>query len=207
MPLWWRSGFIYVIKKFMKYKGDLIMKVQELVELATNNKNKLLKTEQLSEVIKKAIAVKGYMGIKQKKELINNIIDDCILYEDGMYKFDDIEKYICFTMKIIEAYTNLELSDDIEEDYDTLCGANILELVLNTFKKEYDDVSILLQMKCEYILSQNTIEAQIGQFLNELLDKTDGLVGVLADKVKDFDISNLPISKDDLKKLMKFINL
>ena len=183
------------------------MKIKELVELANSNKNRLLKAEQLSEVVKKAIEAKGYMSIKQKKELINNIINDCILYEDGMYKFDDIEKYICFTMKTIEAYTNLELSDDIEEDYDALCGANILELVLNTFKKEYDDVSILLQMQCEYVLGQNTIESQIGKFLNELLEKTDDLVNVLSDKVRDFDISKLPISKEDLKKLMKFINL
>lgn len=183
------------------------MKINELVELATNSKNKLLKPEQFAEVIKKAIETKGYMSIKSKKELIKNIIDDCILYEDGMYKFDDIEKYICFTMKTIEAYTNLELSDDIEEDYDAICESNLLEVVLNTFKKEYDDVSILLQMQCEYILSQNTIEAQIGKFLNELLDKTDDLVDVLSDKVKEFDVSKLPVSKDDLKKLMKFINL
>lgn len=183
------------------------MKIKELVELTSNSKNRMLKADQLLEVIKKAIEVKDYIGIKQKKELINDIINDCVLYEDGTYKFDDIEKYICFTMKTIEAYTNLELSDDIEEDYDALCGANILELVLNTFKKEYDDVSILLQMQCEYVLGQNTIEAQIGKFLNELLEKTDDLVNVLSDKVRDFDISKLPISKEDLKKLMKFINL
>ena len=183
------------------------MTVKELVELVSNNKNKLLKADQLQEVIKKAIETKKYISIKQKKNLIDSIVYECVLYENGVYKFDDIEKYICFIMRTIETYTNLELSDDIEEDYDVLCRSNLLEMVINTFKKEYDDVNILLQMKCEYILNNNNIEAQVGSFLNELLVKTDNIVNVLSEKVKDFDIGKLPIGKDDLKKLMNFLNI
>ena len=183
------------------------MTTKELVALVGNNKNKLLKAEQLQEVVKKAIEVKSYIGIKQKKKLIENIVDECVLYENGVYKFDDIEKYVCFIMRTIEAYTNLELSDDIEEDYDILCSSKALELIIDTFKKEYDDVNILLQMKCEYILSNNNIETQVGSFLNELLTKADDIINILSDKVKDFDISKLPVGKDDFKKLMNFLSI
>lgn len=182
------------------------MTIREFVESMNKDKNKIQKAEQLQAMLKKKLEVKEYMSIKQKKELIEVIVNECILYDDGIFKFDDIEKYIVFTMKVIEAYTNLELSNDIEEDYDMLCESQMLEPIINTFKKEYDDVNVLLQMKCEYILSNNNIEAQVGKFLNGVLDKLDGFAETLNRKIGDFDISQLPVSKDELVKLMDFIN-
>ena len=183
------------------------MKINELVEFVSNSKNKLLKQVQLEEVIAKHIETKKYLPIKQKKELIESIINECILYEDGTYKFDDIDKYICFTMRVIAAYTNLELSDDIEDDYDVLCGAELLDMVISTFKKEYDEVNILLQMKCDYVLSGNSLEAQTGRFLDGILEKLDVVIQALANKVDGFDINNLPIDSDDLNKLMQLLNI
>ena len=182
------------------------MKINELVEFISNSKNKLLKQTQLEEVIAKHIETKKYLPIKQKKGLIESIVNECVLYEDGVYKFDDIDKYICFTMRVIEAYTNLELSNDLEEDYDMLCEASLLDLIINTFKKEYDAVNILLQMKCEYILTSNSLESQVGRFLDSVLEKIDVLVNALSNKVDNFDMSNLPISSEDITKLLDFIN-
>lgn len=182
------------------------MKIKELVELANNSKNKMLKTDQLQQVIAKAIEVKKYLNIKEKRALIEDIVNGCILYEDGMYKFDDINKYVVFTMKTIAAYTNLELSTDIEEDYDDLCVANLLNVVIETFAGEYENVNLLLQMRCEYILSGNTIEAQFGKFLTGITDRIDDFTDVLKNKVENFDFSKLPISMDDLGKLMEFVN-
>lgn len=182
------------------------MKINELVEFISNSKNKLLKQTQLEEVIAKHIETKKYLPIKQKKELIESIVNECVLYEDGVYKFDDIDKYICFTMRVIEAYTNLELSNDLEEDYDMLCEASLLDLIINTFKKEYDEVNILLQMKCEYILTSNSLESQVGRFLDGVLEKIDVLANALSNKVDNFDMSNLPISSEDITKLLDFLN-
>ena len=182
------------------------MKINELVEFISNSKNKLLKQTQLEEVIAKHIETKKYLPIKQKKELIESIVNECVLYEDGVYKFDDIDKYICFIMRVIEAYTNLELSNDLEEDYDMLCAASLLDLIINTFKKEYDEVNILLQMKCEYILTSNSLESQIGRFLDGILEKIDVLANALSNKVDNFDMSNLPISDEDITKLLDFLN-
>ena len=182
------------------------MKTKELVEFMGNNKNKILKAEQAQQMLVKTLNVKDYLSIKEKKQLIEDIINECILYEDGVFKFDDIDKYIYFTMKTIAAYTNIELSDDIEDDYDELCRAKLLDVIINIFKKEYNDVNVLLQMKCEYILSGNNIEAQVGKFLNGLLEKIDNFANVMNKKFADFDISKLPIGKDELTKLMDFID-
>ena len=181
------------------------MKVQELVSFVSENKNKMLKAEQLQEVLKKKIEVKQYLSIKKKKELVEDIIDACILYEDGVFKFDDIAKYICFTMKTVEAYTNIELSNDIEEDYDMLCESNILDVIIETFSKEYNDVNVLLQMKCNYILNENNIEVQLGKFLNTISNKVDSFSNMLAEMVGNFDMSQIPISQEDLGKLLQFI--
>ena len=182
------------------------MTVKELVEIVNNSKNKMLKEEQLKTVLKKKLEVKEYLSIKEKKNLINDIINECILYEDGIYKFDDIDKYICFIMKTIEAYTNLELSDDIEEDYDLLCQNNLLNMVVEMFNGEYDNVNLLLQMKCEYILSENNIEVQIGKFLNSILEKIDDFANIMGDKFANFDIGKLPVGEEELLKLLEFVN-
>lgn len=183
------------------------MKINELVEFVRTNKNKMFKAEQLQEMLQKKLEVKKYIGIKDKKQLVEDIVDACIIYEDGVYKFDDTDKYICFIMKTIEAYTNIELSDDPESDYDVLCSTEVLELVVNTFKKEYDDVNVLLQMKCDYILSGNTIEAQIGKFLSGLSDKIDVIADAISNKIDNFDLSKLPIDMEDIKKLTNILNM
>lgn len=183
------------------------MRVNEFIKFMSEPKNKLLKADQQQEIIKKKLEVKDYVSIKTKKELVEDIVNECILYEDGAFKFDDIYKYVCFTMRTLAAYTNIELSDDIEEDYDLLCASKLLNAVINTFNKEYEDVNILLQMQCDYVLSKNTMESQIGRFLDGVSDKLDVLVEALANKVDGFDLSNLPFNTEDLEKLMQFINI
>ena len=182
------------------------MKINEFIEIANNGKNKLLKGEQFLQFLEKTLNVKKYISIKEKKSLIDDIIGACILYEDGIFKFDNIDKYITFTMKTIAAYTDLELSFDIEEDYDALCNAKLLNAVIETFSGEYENVNLLLQMKCEYILYGNSVEAQFGKFLTNVSDSVDRLTNSLSDKIDKFDIKNLPINMDDFGKIMEFVN-
>ena len=172
------------------------MKVKELVEFVGNPKNKMLKQDQLQTTLQQKLEVKDYISIKDKKKLIDTIVDECILFEDGIYKFDDIDKYIYFTMKTIATYTNLEFSDDIESEYDELCKTKLLNTVIGTFVGEYENVKILLQMKCDDILSANNIEAQTGRFLT-----------TLSDKINNFDINKLPINVENLSKFMKLIGV
>lgn len=176
------------------------MKINEFI--SEYNKNKKNATFNVA----KLINAKTYLSIKEKRVLIDNIVNTCILYEGGVYKFDEIDKYITFTMKTIAAYTNLELSADIEDDYDELCRSNLLNTVIETFNGEYDNVALLLGMKCDYILSENTIEAQLGKFLTDVADKVSDFSDFLSKKMESFDLSKLPVSMEDLNKLMEFVN-
>jgi hypothetical protein len=109
-------------------------------------------------------------------------------------------------MMTIAAYTNLELSFDIEEDYDELCKAKLLNAVIETFAGEYDNVKLLLAMQCDYILSANNIEAQIGRMLSSVLDKIDIFSNLLSDKLENFNLDKLPIDMSDINKIMEFVN-
>lgn len=180
------------------------MKIKEFIEKLGNVS--ALKNDQLQAKINKVLTIKTYLGIKEKKELIEDIVGECIYYDDGIIKIDGIEKYMTFTMQTIQAYTDLELSDDIEQDYDLLCESKLLKPLVSMFKEEYDDIQILLQMRCDYILRGNGIDAQFAKLLNGISGHIDNFIKVLAAQVTNFDPENLPISGDDLGKLMDFLN-
>ena len=185
------------------------MKIEEFITAVANNKHKLLKPAQLSEFVSKTIEVKKYISIKEKKVLVGDIISESVLYEDGIFKFNEIKKYICFTMKTIAKYTNLEMSTDIEDDYDMLCEAGLLNIVIESFSGEYENVKLLLQMQCDYVLSNNNIEIQAGRFLTQCLEQVSEFIGKAGGKLDTFDLNKLAttVSKSiDLSKIMNFFN-
>lgn len=181
------------------------MKTMEIIKLMSENKNKMQKADQLQALLKKKLEIKEYISIKTKKEIIDNVVNECILYEDGMFKFNDVDKYICFTMRVIEAYTNIELSDDIENDYDLLCQNGLLNSIIDSFIGEYDNVKVLFQMKCDGVLRGNALEAQFGRFLNNILEKVDDISDALKAKVSEFNTDNLPVNTEDIKKLIALV--
>ena len=90
-------------------------------------------------------------------------------------------------MYVIDAYTTLELSENIENDFDVLSESDLLPMVIGVTGKEYDDVNILLQLKCDDILMANTVEAQFGKVCECVLDMLD-TVNKFADKVQLEDL-------------------
>ena len=181
------------------------MNVQELINFTKENKT--LKEEQIKAKIAKYINTKKYISVKDKKKLVDNIVDNCILYRDGRFCFNEFDKYMTFVMYTIEAYTDIELSGDIECDYDMLCEENILNIVISTFESEYNEVNIILDMKCGEILGGNNIEAQFGRFLNTVVEKLDTFTDVLSNGIKNFDINNLPITSHDIETIKQFLNI
>jgi hypothetical protein len=186
------------------------MKTAEFITYMSKNTNKTMKDEQVISVARKVTEAKSYLGIKDKKQLVDDIIKSCIIYEDGIFKIDGIEKYIQFTMKTLAAYTNLEFGADIEEDFDALSRERLLPVLVCMIQQEYDDVNILLQTQCDFILEDNTIEAQLGRFFNAVLDKTDSMQDVIKNAVpelvKKLDIKSIMAHKDDILKFLNNMN-
>ena len=181
------------------------MKVIEFVEYMKKNANKVVKEEQLCAMVRQQLDVKDYLSIKAKRALIDDIINSCVLYDNGIYKFDGIDKYVYFTMYTIAAYTNIELSDDVEDDFDILSKEKILPIVIGVIKREYDDVNILLQMQCDSFIENNSVEASISRFF-------DDVIGILNNVESQFKLGLNKLSKIkidenlDLSKLLSMIN-
>lgn len=174
------------------------MTIKNFVEKAMSKGYMPATVDQQNEKLKKDLEIKSYLGIKDKRKLVNEIVEDTIIYDNGLFKFNGMTQYISLTMRCIAAYTNLELSDDLEEDYDLLCGAGLLSKILRTFEDEYQSVLSLLQMQCDYILMDNSVTARLNTTLdniNEFLSKAAESI----DSLKD-------IKPEDIQKIAKLIS-
>ena len=172
------------------------MEIKIFVEKASTKGYMPATVDQQNEKLKKDLEIKPYLSIKDKKKLINQIIDDTIIYDSGLFKFNGIDQYISYVMRCIAAYTNLELSDSLDEDYDLLCQAGLLQKILRTFESEYQEVMSLLQMQCDYILMDNSVTAK----LNSTLDSINGLVVKAAGFIEN-------IEPEDIQKITELIKI
>lgn len=174
------------------------MTIREFIDYMKKSTNRTTKEDQVASLMNRALEPKAYIGIKEKRLLIDKIVDKTIYYENGIFKFDEIDRYIYFTMYTIEAYTNIELSNDIVADFDELSASKLLPAVICLIQQEFDDVNLFLQMQCGYILSDNSIEAQLGRFLNGILAKVDNAEAGLSKYIKNLDIGELLKYKDQI---------
>ena len=156
------------------------MKINEFVNKAKSKGFMPISADEQMAKLKKELEVKNYLGIRAKKELVQEIVDETIMYENGLFKFNGIDQFVTLNMFAIRAYTNLEI-EDIEADYDLLCESGLMNKVLATFESEYKEVLSLLQMQCDYVLMDNSVTAQF----NVLFESVINMVNKLGDSVGD----------------------
>ncbi|MCD8377891.1 MAG: hypothetical protein LUB59_03790 [Candidatus Gastranaerophilales bacterium] len=146
------------------------MKVEGLLKLMSDKKFLDLTEEQQQEMLRKRLEVPQYLSIKEKRSVVKEILDAASETEHGVAKVDGIKKYIYLIMYSINAYTNLELSDDIESDYDALCSAGVLARVIDLFDSEYQSVMALLQLEQETREQDDKIELQVARLMGQATD-------------------------------------
>ena len=173
--------------------------IKNFVEKATTKGYMPATVEQQTEKLKKDLEVKSYLSIKDKKKLVEQIVDDTIIYDSGLFKFNGIDQLVYYNMRCIEAYTNLELSDDIENDYDLLCQSGLMNKILATFENEYTEILSLLQMQCDYILLDNSITAKVNVLLSAVTNGVDKLSDSIIDTFKN-------IKPEDMQKITELIS-
>ena len=173
------------------------MKVQELIEKVKSNKNISLS---------KIIETKKYLPFAEKVELAQNIVESCTENNDGFVQINEIDQYIQFTVQTIRAYTNIEFDYNFLPDYDLLCSSGLLSDVIDTFGGEYTMVLDMVEMQKKYILSQNSIEIQVSKFLGSLSDGVDKLSIGIKNQIDSFNVNDMNISADDIRKISKFLD-
>ena len=167
------------------------MKIKEFVELTKTKGWMPMTVADQNDKIKTTLNVKSYLSIKDKKKLVNDIVDETVIYENGLIKFNGIDQFLCYTMRCIEAYTDLEI-DDLEDDYDLLCSTGLLNKILRTFEEEYNSILSLLQMQCDYVLMDNSVTANINVLLTAAtaaINKLGNSAGDIFKNIKPEDIA------------------
>jgi hypothetical protein len=155
------------------------------------------------------INTKKYIPTEAKIRLAKKVLDFSVEYDHGFIKFDSFAKRLAFTFGVIEAHTDLHFTDDWSErmqEYDMLCENELLDAIIDTFRKDYDASWEVLDMMCNDMLEDNSIEASAARLVTSVADNLDVFVGTLADKLEELDIEKI-IPKDlDLNKLMGLLS-
>ena len=153
-----------------------------------------------------AINVKEYLPINEKREVIDLVIAHCSEYEDGNVLLNGAELYIMFHIKFIEAYTDIEFTSNYYDDYDALTASGLLDMIINAALPEYNRMTEMLILQKEYVMAQNSLEAQVGRFLGDLSYQFGKFVDNIGEKISGMNLEDVNVNQDDVNKIVQFVD-
>lgn len=153
-----------------------------------------------------AINVKEYLPINEKREVIDLVIAHCSEYEDGNVLLNGVELYIMFNIKFVEAYTDIEFTSNYYDDYDELTANGLLDMIINAALPEYNRMTEMLILQKEYVLAQNSLEAQVGRFLGDLSYQFGKFVDNIGEKISGLNLEDMNVNQDDVDKIVQFVD-
>jgi hypothetical protein len=165
----------------------------------------------IKEFIKEAelLTTKKYIPAAEKVRIAKEVLDFSAEYDRGFIKFDSYRKHLVFTFAVIEAHTNLIFADDWADkmqEYDMLCENDLLDKIIDTFDRDYVETLEVVNMMCDDMLADNSIEASVAKLTQSVSENLDVLVGALSDKIEGLDIEKIIPKGLDLNKLMGLLN-
>lgn len=184
-----------------------MMTVKEFVQEFKDKKiqNTKVSPNAVEEHIIKTLEIKEYIPFQQKRAIAEVVANKNIKFVDGVKKHDAVSGYISFIIAMLTAHTSLEISNDPFDDYDILAASGLLEPIISTFKKDYDECDVVLKMVIASELEDNNINITFGRFLNSLADKLDAL-GSNISKIDWRQLLGGIFKQEDLAKLSSFLN-
>ena len=186
------------------------MTIQNFIEKFQNDKvmNTKIAPDMVSNYLKKELEIKTYIPFRVKREIAEIVVAQNTDWADGIKKHDSVNAYISFIIASLSAHTNLEFGRDPIEDYDLLAESGLLSQIIAEFETSHSECDIILKMVLAMELEDNNINALVGKFLNDILQKLDGAGDVLKDILGNFDLKDIVgnFKQEDLAKLSGFLN-
>lgn len=186
------------------------MKISDVISNFKDKKvqNTKINDHAVSDYLKNTLEIKTYLPFIKKRAIAEMVVSQNIEEVDGFKKHDAINSYITFVVAMLTAYTNLEFDDPVE-DYDLLAESGLLPLIIKEFEAEYNECDILLKMALASELEDNNLEAVVNRFLNEILNRLDGVGEMLKGTFGDLNIQDIlgnSFKEEDLAKLKGFLD-
>lgn len=186
------------------------MTIQNFIEKFKNDKvvNTKIAPDSVSNYLKKNLEIKTYIPFRVKREIAEIVVAQNTDWVDGIRKHDSVNAYISFIVASLVAHTNLVFGDDPVEDYDLLAESGLLPQIIAEFETSHSECDIILKMILAMELEDNNINALVGKFLNDILQKLDGVGDIFKDKLGDFNLKDIlgNFKQEDLAKLKGFLN-
>ena len=183
------------------------MKINEFIN--TYNKN----SKQATFNVAKLLNVKTYVPVLRKRQLAELVYQNSISFENGLVKVDSLTKYLIFSMLMISEYTDLEFTVDENgsataeaiAEYDALCEAGLIDVVIGCFAADYARANEILNYVFKDNLAvTNTVEALVGNLVENVNDSLDSVVESLKNKIDNFDMD---LANVDMSPLNNIISL
>ena len=163
----------------------------------------------VSDFIKEKLDFNVYVPFMEKRRIINMVVEQNMSEEHGIVEIDSVGQFVSFLVTMMMSHTTLDFSDNPIDDYDLLCEAGLIEPIVEHFKKDYDECSVLLSMICDQKLKNNNLTFVVSKFLDGILDKVDGFAETLKGVVSQVDLQKLAgtyFEDGDLTALKSFID-
>ena len=187
------------------------IKVQDFCNEFVEKKimNNKINPNAVEDFIRDKLDIVEYLPFNTKREIVDMIVGKVVIEEDGIKRADGIAQFLSFIVAMVASHTTLVFSDKPEEDYDALSKSGLLEHIVAMFKKDVDEIDVLLKVAIADELADNNLNVIIGKFLNGILGKLDGIVDIVKGMAENLDLSDLldtNINKEDVAKLISFVD-
>ena len=159
----------------------------------------------MSNFIRDRLQINEYIPFNEKRKIVEMVVMQNLKEEDGVKHYDSIGSYMSFIIAMLISHTTLEMSENPFDDYDELSKNGLLEPIMGTFKKDYDECETLLKATIVEKLEDNNLNVLVGKFLNNILKRFDAFGDVVKDKFGNVnlkDIIGANIKEEDITKLI-----
>lgn len=181
--------------------------VQEFKEKKIQN-NKITPTG-IEDFIAEKLEITPYISFTDKRKIAEMVVSKYTTDEYGVKKIDSTSEFIGFIMAMLAAHTNLSFETNSIKDYDALSESGMLEYILATFKKDFDECNAVLQMVRNDALADNNLSVVVAKFLDGILEKLDGVGDTIKGVVEKVDLNSimgLGLDEKEINGLKKLLN-
>lgn len=181
--------------------------VQEFKEKKITNTK--FEPNAVESFIKEKLEIKPYISFTDKRKIAEMVVNQNITDEYGVIKLDSTSEFVGFIIAMLTAHTNLCFGPNPIEDYDALSESGLLEYILATFKKDFDECKAVLQMVRNDALVDNNLSVVVAKFLDGVLEKLDGVGDTIKGIVEKIDLdkfTGLGLDEKELNGLKKLLH-
>lgn len=191
----------------MKEKISVKTLVQEFKDKKIQN-NKVT-PNGINDFLDSKLEVTPYISFADKREIAEMVVSQNTIDEYGVKKIDSASEFVGFIVATLIAHTNLSFGQNAFEDYDVLSESGLLEHIIATFKKDFDECNVVLQMVRNDMLADNNLSVVVAKFLDGVLDKLDDFGDTIKDVVEKIDLDKLiglGLNENEMAKVKSLLN-